>query len=102
MTGVNGVSLPGPESIWEAQMVNPTLDGDGATELMPHQIESHHVQGDGGSVMFWNLITAEEPRYSSTFTERNVNTGVYIDILQTSLLDTLEYYNKLDRKSFRF
>ncbi|KAG2196680.1 hypothetical protein INT46_009603 [Mucor plumbeus] len=44
---------------------------DGATELLPYQIESH-VQED----------------------------EVYIDILQTSLLDTLEYYG-LDRKSFR-
>ncbi|KAG2199790.1 hypothetical protein INT46_003552 [Mucor plumbeus] len=73
---------------------------DGATDLLPHQIESH-VQGDGGSVLFWGLITAEGPGYGSTITEGNVNTEVYIDILKTSLLDTLEYYG-LDRKSFRF
>ncbi|KAG2203341.1 hypothetical protein INT46_000607 [Mucor plumbeus] len=73
---------------------------DGATELLPHQIESH-VQGDGGSVLFWGLITAEEPGYGSTITEGDVNTDVYIDILPTSLLDTLEYCG-LDRKSFRF
>ncbi|KAG2191146.1 hypothetical protein INT46_010970 [Mucor plumbeus] len=73
---------------------------DGATELLLHQIESH-VQRDGGSVLFWGLITAEGPGYGSTITERNVNTEVYIDILQTSLLGTLEYYG-LDRKSFRF
>ncbi|KAG2195332.1 hypothetical protein INT46_007903 [Mucor plumbeus] len=73
---------------------------DDATELLLHQIESH-VQGDGGSVLFWGLITAEGPGYGSTITERNVNTEVYIDILQTSLLDTLGYYG-LDRKSFRF
>ncbi|KAG2207623.1 hypothetical protein INT46_003509 [Mucor plumbeus] len=73
---------------------------DGATELLPHQIESH-VQGDGGSVLFWGLITAEEPGYGSTVTEGDVNTDVYIDILSTSLLDTLEYCG-LDRKSFRF
>ncbi|KAG2189897.1 hypothetical protein INT46_006289, partial [Mucor plumbeus] len=73
---------------------------DGATELLPHQIESH-VQGDGGSVVFWGLITAEEPGYGSTITKGDVNTDVYIDILPTSLLDTLEYCG-LDRKSFRF
>ncbi|KAG2189654.1 hypothetical protein INT46_010686 [Mucor plumbeus] len=73
---------------------------DGATELLPHQIESH-VQGDGGSVLFWGLITAEEPGYGSTITEGDVNTDVYINILPTSLLDTLEYCG-LDRKSFRF
>ncbi|KAG2196407.1 hypothetical protein INT46_011025 [Mucor plumbeus] len=73
---------------------------DGDTELLLHQIESH-IQGDGGSVLFWGLITAEEPGYGSTITERYVNIEVYIDILQTSLLNILEYYG-LDRKSFRF
>ncbi|KAG2194675.1 hypothetical protein INT46_004217, partial [Mucor plumbeus] len=48
------------------------------------------TDGDGGSVLFWGLITAEETGYGSTITEGNVNTEVYIDILQTSLLDTLE------------
>ncbi|KAG2196174.1 hypothetical protein INT46_000455, partial [Mucor plumbeus] len=74
---------------------------DGTTDLLPHQIESH-VQGDGGSVLFWSLITAEGPGYGSTITEGNVNAEVYIDILQTSLLDTLEYYGLDRKKSFRF
>ncbi|KAG2215571.1 hypothetical protein INT46_000377 [Mucor plumbeus] len=73
---------------------------DGATKLLPYQIESH-VQEDGGSILFWSFITAEKPGYDSTITEGNVNLEVYIDILQTSLLDTLEYYGP-DRKSFRF
>jgi hypothetical protein len=73
---------------------------DGATELLPYQIEPH-IQGNGVSVLFLGLITAEKPGYGSTITEGNVNIEVYIDILQTSLLDTLEYYG-LDRKSFRF
>ncbi|KAG2189645.1 hypothetical protein INT46_003385, partial [Mucor plumbeus] len=73
---------------------------DSATELLPYQIESH-VQEDCGSVLFWGLITAEKSEYGSTITEENVNLEVYIDILQTSLLDILEYYG-LDRKSFRF
>ncbi|KAG2202005.1 hypothetical protein INT46_008405 [Mucor plumbeus] len=73
---------------------------DGATELLPYQIESH-VQEDGGSILFWSFITAEKPGYNSIIIEGNVNVEVYIDILPTSLLDTLEYY-RLDRKSFRF
>jgi hypothetical protein len=73
---------------------------DGTTELLPRQIE-FHVQGDGGSVFFWGLITAEGPGYGFTITEENANTEVYTDILQTFLLDTLEYYG-LGRKSFRF
>ncbi|KAG2198800.1 hypothetical protein INT46_001825 [Mucor plumbeus] len=85
---------------WVKRYQHYTYWTDGATELLPHQIESH-VQGEGGSVLFWSLITAEGPGYGSTITEGNVNTEVYIDILQTSLLDTLEYYG-LDRKSFWF
>ncbi|KAG2198487.1 hypothetical protein INT46_003755 [Mucor plumbeus] len=46
---------------------------DGATELLPHQIEPH-VQGDGGSVLFWGLITEEGPGYGSTITEGDVST----------------------------
>ncbi|KAG2195339.1 hypothetical protein INT46_007910 [Mucor plumbeus] len=72
----------------------------GATKLLPHQIESH-IQEDNGSVLFLGLINEEGPEYGSTITEKNVNTEVYIDILQTSLLDTLEYYG-LDKKSFQF
>jgi hypothetical protein len=60
---------------------------DGATELLPYQIESH-VQGDGGIVLFWGLISAKGHGYGSTITVENVNTEVYIDILQTSLLNT--------------
>jgi transposase len=64
---------------------------DGATELLPYQMEPH-IQEDGGSVLFLGLITAEKSGYGSTITEGNVNIEVYIDILQTSLLDTLEHY----------
>ncbi|KAG2193874.1 hypothetical protein INT46_001599, partial [Mucor plumbeus] len=56
---------------------------------------------NNSGVLFWDPITTEEPGYGFTITEGNVNTEVYIDILQTSLLDTLEYYG-LNRKSFRF
>ena len=60
---------------------------DGATELLRHQFEPR-VQGDGGSNLFWNLVTAEEPGYGSNITEKmsTQNTEVYIDILPTSLL----------------
>ncbi|CAO3610762.1 unnamed protein product [Mucor fragilis] len=73
---------------------------DGGDILLPHQIEPQ-VQGDGGSVMFWGCITAEGPRYGSIITEGTVNSKAYIDILKTSLVDTLEYYN-MDRKEVRF
>ena len=52
-------------------------------------------------ILWSHTVTAEEPGYGSTITEGDVNTDVYINILPTSLLDTLEYCG-LDRKSFRF
>ncbi|KAK4520733.1 CRIB domain-containing protein [Mucor velutinosus] len=73
---------------------------DRPTELMPHQTEAQ-VQGDGGGVVFWGMITAEEPSYGSTITEGSVNSEVYAEILDSSLLDTIEYYG-LDKKTFRF
>ncbi|KAK4521437.1 uncharacterized protein ATC70_012052 [Mucor velutinosus] len=73
---------------------------DRPTELMPHQTEAQ-VQGDGGGVVFWGMITAEGPSYGSTITEGTVNSEVYAEILDSSLLDTIEYYG-LDKKTFRF
>ncbi|KAK4510570.1 uncharacterized protein ATC70_005001 [Mucor velutinosus] len=72
---------------------------DRPTELMPHQTEAQ-VQGDGGGVIFWGMITAEGPSYGSTITEGTVNSEVYAEILDSSLLDTIEYYG-LDKKTFR-
>lgn len=73
---------------------------DRPTELMPHQTEAQ-VQGDGGGVVFWGMITAEGPSYGSTITEGTVNSNVYTEILGPSLLDTMEYFG-LDKKTFRF
>ncbi|KAK4519750.1 40S ribosomal protein S6 [Mucor velutinosus] len=73
---------------------------DRPTELMSHQTEAQ-VQGDGGGVVFWGMITAEGPSYGSTITEGTVNSEVYAEILDSSLLDTIEYYG-LDKKTFRF
>ena len=73
---------------------------DGGHILLPHQIQPH-VQGDGGSVMFWGCITAEGPGYGTSITQGTINTQVYTHILETSLLDTLGYYD-MDRKDVRF
>lgn len=73
---------------------------DGSETLRPHEIQPQ-VQGAGGSVMFWGCITAEGPGYGTTITEGTINSKEYIDILQTSLVDTLDYYG-MDRKTIRF
>ena len=73
---------------------------DRPTELMPHQTEAH-VQGDGGGVVFWGMITAEGPSYGNTITKGSVDSEVYAEILESSLLDTMKYYG-LDKKTFRF
>jgi hypothetical protein len=67
---------------------------------MPHQTEAP-VQGNGGGVVFWGMITAEGPSYGSTITKGTVNSVVYTEILGSSLLDTIEYFG-LDKKTFRF
>ncbi|KAG2189540.1 hypothetical protein INT46_007371 [Mucor plumbeus] len=65
---------------------------DGGDILQPYQTEPH-VEGDGGSVLFWGCITANGPGYGTTVMDGSVDSTVYVDILQTSLLDTLEYYD---------
>ncbi|KAK4513558.1 uncharacterized protein ATC70_005561 [Mucor velutinosus] len=69
---------------------------DRPTDLTPHQTEAQ-VQRNGGGVVFCGMITAEEFNYSSAFTEGTVNSEVYADILESFLLDTMEYYG-LTRK----
>ncbi|KAG2214661.1 hypothetical protein INT46_005678 [Mucor plumbeus] len=63
---------------------------DGGDILPPYQMEPH-VEGDGGSVLFWGCITANDPGYGTTVMDGSVDSTIYVDILQTSLLDTLEY-----------
>ena len=73
-------------------------DGDNA--LLPHQMEPH-VQGFGGGVMFWSCITATGPGYGTTIINGSIDSSVYVDIFETSLLDTLNYF-KLHIKEARF
>ena len=42
--------------------------------------------------MFWGCITAEGPGYGSNILEGNVNASAYVEILESNLLDTLDYY----------
>ncbi|KAG2208413.1 hypothetical protein INT46_009614 [Mucor plumbeus] len=73
---------------------------NGGDILQPYQTEPH-VEGDGGSVLFLGCITANGPGYGTTVMDGSVDSTVYVDILQTSLLDTLEYYD-MDRNVIRF
>ncbi|KAG2193410.1 hypothetical protein INT46_003493 [Mucor plumbeus] len=73
---------------------------DGGDILQPYQTKPH-VEGDGGSVLFWDCITANGPGYGTTVMDGSVDPTVYVDILQTSLLDTLEYYD-MNRNVIRF
>jgi hypothetical protein len=60
-----------------------------------------HVQGYGGRVMFWSCITATGPGYGTTVIDGSIDSSVYVDILETSLLDTLDYFG-LHIKDVRF
>ena len=61
--------------------------------MRPHQIKTR-VQNNGGGVMFWGCITAEGPGYGTTILEGTIKSEEYVEILETSLLDTLDYYDK--------
>ncbi|KAG2212053.1 hypothetical protein INT46_009427 [Mucor plumbeus] len=65
---------------------------DSGDILQPYQTEPY-VEGDGGSVLFRGCITANGPGYGTTVMDGSIDSTVYVDILQPSLLDTLEYYD---------
>ena len=66
---------------------------DKSGTMRPHEVKTQ-VQNNGGGVMFWGCITADGPGYGTTVLEGSIKSEEYIEILQTSLLDTLEYYGK--------
>jgi hypothetical protein len=51
--------------------------------------------------MFWTCITAKGPGYGTTIIEGSINSSLYVEILQSSLKDTLDYY-ELDSKHVHF
>ena len=61
------------------------------------------MEEDGGSVLFWGCITANGPGYGgTTLMDGSVDSIVYVAILQTSLLGTLEYRYDMSRNVIRF
>ncbi|KAG2189831.1 hypothetical protein INT46_004595 [Mucor plumbeus] len=84
----------------EELQLNKRAKTDSGDILQPYQTEPH-VEGDGGSILFWGCITANGPGYGTTVMNGSVDSTVYVDVLQTSLLDTLEYYD-MDRNVIRF
>lgn len=44
--------------------------------------------------MFWGYISGESLGYGTFITQGTIKSHVYTHILQTSLLDTLEYYHR--------
>ncbi|KAK4513719.1 uncharacterized protein ATC70_005724 [Mucor velutinosus] len=75
------------------------LDGNsfywtnGGRIMQPYQVKSQ-MQGNNNRVMFWSCITAEGLGYGTTIIEGSINSGLYVDILKTSLDDTLEHFGK--------
>jgi len=58
-----GFSYETRVNIWGSDAKSFFYWTDRPTELMmPHQTEAQ-VQGDGGGVVFWGIITAEKPSY---------------------------------------
>jgi hypothetical protein len=55
----------------------------------PHQFQPQ-VQGSGDGVMFWGCISGDGPGYSTAIIDRTIDSNNYVEILKTSLMQTLE------------
>jgi hypothetical protein len=67
----------------------------------PHQVRPQ-VQGSGDGVMLWGCISSGDgPGYSTAIIDGTIDSNEYVEILKTSLMQTLEYYGK-QVKSIRF
>jgi hypothetical protein len=51
--------------------------------------------------MFWSCITATGHDYGTKIIDGSIYSSVYVDILETSLLETLDYFD-LHIKDVRF
>ncbi|KAG1538513.1 hypothetical protein G6F51_009727 [Rhizopus arrhizus] len=60
--------------------------------LQPHHLE-FTVKHGAGKLMMWGCITSEGPGYACQIYDGNMNADVYQHILDTTLRDTMEYYN---------
>ena len=59
----------------------------------PHQVQPQ-VQGNGDGVMFWSCISGDGPGYGTSIIDGTIDSNEYVEILKTSLMQTLEYYGK--------
>ncbi|KAG2202173.1 hypothetical protein INT46_007688 [Mucor plumbeus] len=66
----------------------------------PHQVRPQ-VQGSGYEVMFWCYISGDGPGYGTSIIDETIDSHEYVEILKTSLMQTLEYYGK-QVKNIRF
>jgi hypothetical protein len=66
----------------------------------PHQVQPQ-VQGRGDWVMFWGCISGDGPGHSTASIDGTIDSNEYVEILKTSLMQTLEYYGK-QVKNIRF
>ena len=61
--------------------------------MQPHQITTQ-VQNNGDGVMLQGCINAEGPGYGTTILGGTIDSEEYIKILESSLLNILDYYDK--------
>ncbi|KAG2196260.1 hypothetical protein INT46_007344, partial [Mucor plumbeus] len=59
----------------------------------PHQVRPQ-VQGSGDGVMLWGCISGDGPGYSIAIIDGTIDLNEYVEILKTSLMQALEYYDK--------
>ncbi|KAG1035612.1 hypothetical protein G6F43_013203 [Rhizopus delemar] len=72
----------------------------GETKLRSNHLDLT-VKGGGGSVMMWECITYGGPGYACGIYDGTMKKEDYIHTLDTTLMDTLNYYN-YDPKNIYF
>ncbi|KAG1481916.1 hypothetical protein G6F54_013679 [Rhizopus delemar] len=60
--------------------------------LKPHHIDVT-VKHGGGSLMMWGCMTYEGPGYACQIYDGTMNSDLYQQILDTTLRETMEYYD---------
>ena len=59
------------------------------------------MQGSDDGVMFWGCILGDGPGYGTSIIDGTIESNEYVEILKTSLMQTLDYDSK-QVKSVRF
>jgi hypothetical protein len=77
-------------NMWNSDGAVYTWKEPGQRDL-PHNVRMTKKFG-GGGLMIWSCMTSRGVGYASQVVQRTMDSACYIEMLETSYMDTLEYY----------